>query len=138
MSDDAGKTLVGTWRLLSVHLDMADGDERVHLLGPNPTGQMIVTADQMVCILTDTGDGTSGEERQRTAPMFYAGKYRIEEGDKLVVRCDVAWNPAWIGTDQVRAFEIQGNRLAVRSGLLTHPVRPGRQGYGVIDWVREA
>jgi hypothetical protein len=134
-----GKSIIGTWRLHSIHLEIADSDERIDLLGPAPRGQAIITSDgQMVCILTSTADRAATVERPSASPLFYAGRYRIEDDDKLIVKCDVAWNPAWIGTEQVRFFAIRGDMLSVRSGLVAHPAFPGRQGYGVIDWLREA
>jgi hypothetical protein len=100
--------------------------------------QMIATVDgQMTCILTGTVDSAETAPRQSTTPLFYAGEYWIE-GDRVVIKCDVAWNAAWIGTEQVRFFAIQGDKLSVRSGLITHAAASGRQGYGVIEWLREA
>ena len=137
MNIDPSSALVGTWRLLSVHVEMADGGERVDLLGTNPVGRMIIAGDgQMICILT--GDnGSRAEQPQSAGPLFYAGKYRTENGDKVIVKCDVAWNPAWVGAEQVRFFKLQGDKLSIRSGLVTHPALAGQQGYGVIDWQRE-
>ena len=137
MNIDPSSALVGTWRLVSIHVELADGDGRVDLLGSNPIGRMIIAGDgQMICILTGA-DGSGGKEPQSTGPLFYAGRYWIENGDKIVVKCDVAWNPAWVGTEQVRVFKLQGDKLSIRSGLVTHPALAGQQGYGVIDWQRE-
>jgi hypothetical protein len=137
VNDDPSSALVGTWRLLSIHVEMADGNGRVDLLGPRPAGRMIIAGDgQMICILT-AGNAGETQEPRIAEPLYYAGRYRIEGGDKFVVKCDVAWNPAWIGTEQVRFFELRGDKLSVRSGLVAHPALAGRQGYGVIDWQRE-
>jgi hypothetical protein len=44
--------------------------------------------------------------------VAYTGKYRLE-GDKWITSVDVAWNPAWVGTEQSRNFKVEGNRLKV-------------------------
>jgi hypothetical protein len=47
--------------------------------------------------------------------MFaYTGKYRMD-GNRWITTVDVAWNPAWHGTEQVRSFELVGDRLTVTS-----------------------
>ena len=35
------------------------------------------------------------------------------DGDKWATNVDVAWNPEWVGTRQVRDFRIEGDRLVV-------------------------
>jgi len=46
--------------------------------------------------------------------IAYSGRYRVE-GNQWITSVDTAWNPAWNGTDQVRTFQIVGNRLMVTS-----------------------
>lgn len=41
MKADPVKALLGTWRLLSVQLEMADTKERFDLLGAQPSGRII-------------------------------------------------------------------------------------------------
>ena len=49
-----------------------------------------------------------------TTLIAYSGNYRVE-GNQWITSVDTAWNPAWDGTDQVRTFQIVGNRLMVTS-----------------------
>ena len=44
--------------------------------------------------------------------VAYTGTYRIE-GDTWTTKVDVAWNPEWVGTEQVRSFKLVGQRLQV-------------------------
>lgn len=47
--------------------------------------------------------------------MFaYSGSYKVD-GDSWTTEVDVAWNPAWRGTKQLRKFELSGDRLTVTS-----------------------
>ena len=65
-----------------------------------------------------TADGrkpaTTDAERAKLlgTVIAYTGMYRIEE-DKWITKVEVAWNPAWVGTEQKRPFTIEGNRLKV-------------------------
>ena len=44
--------------------------------------------------------------------IAYSGTYSVE-GDQWTTNVDVAWNPEWVGTKQVRNFKVDGERLAV-------------------------
>jgi len=44
--------------------------------------------------------------------IAYTGIYRVE-GDMWITKVDVAWNPEWIGTEQIRSFTVEGERLRV-------------------------
>jgi hypothetical protein len=43
-------------------------------------------------------------------PTGYSGVYSIE-GDTWTTRVEVASNPEWVGTNQVRNFRLEGDRL---------------------------
>ncbi|WP_211324682.1 lipocalin-like domain-containing protein [Orbus hercynius] len=44
--------------------------------------------------------------------FMLTGAYRIE-GDTWIRSVDVAWNPAWIGTEQTRQFKINDDTLQI-------------------------
>jgi hypothetical protein len=44
--------------------------------------------------------------------VAYTGTYRVE-GDKWITKVEVAWNPEWVGTEQVRSFKVENGRLQV-------------------------
>jgi Lipocalin-like domain len=69
--------------------------------------------------------------------MAYSGRFRIEGSDKFVTNVDVAWHPAWNGTEQVRSFHCNGDELSIRTDAGTHPMFPGKMGYGILTWRRE-
>src|SRR5712671_1062976 len=41
-----------------------------------------------------------------------SGRYTVE-GEKVVHHVDVSWNESWTGTDQVRFFKLEGDRLTI-------------------------
>jgi hypothetical protein len=134
--------LFGSWQLLSAQLEMADTKERLDLLGPSPVGRVIFTRNgRMATILTASGR-TAGVDVPSTAALFgsmmaYSGTFRFEEGAKVVLSCDTAWRPEWAGTEQVRFYEFNGDRLTLRTNRQTNPSHPGREVYGIIEWKRE-
>ena len=69
--------------------------------------------------------------------MFaYTGMYRLED-DKWVTKVDVSWNPARNGTDQVRFYKLDGDRLQVTSAWAPNPNLPGSPiTRGVLMWER--
>ena len=42
----------------------------------------------------------------------YSGTYRVE-GDRFITAVDVAWNLIWEGTEQVRQYRLEGDRMVL-------------------------
>lgn len=142
MNNDPSTALVGTWRLLSIQIEMADTKERVDLYGPHPMGRIIFTSSGRLISIATAGDRGEPTDQASTAKLFgsmmaYSGTYRVAEDDQAIFKLDLSWHPGWVGTEQVRFFKIEGDRLSIRTGLQTHPAHPGKQVYGVIEWERE-
>jgi hypothetical protein len=79
----------------------------------------------------------SDEDRGRIFRTMsaYSGLYRLE-GDKWITAVDVAWNPAWIGTDQVRFYNLAGDRLIVSTPWAPSPVFSGKTTRVFVTWTR--
>jgi hypothetical protein len=117
-ADDRDK-LLGIWKLVSWESEFQATGERGPIMGKNPTGYIIFTPEgQMMAVLTAEGRKPPSTDQDRADLMksvvAYSGIYRIE-GDKWITNVDVAWNPAWLGTEQVRFFKFEGNRLHIIS-----------------------
>jgi len=91
-----------------------DSDERDEPYGKNPLGHVVITEERLIAVIT-------GAERAMDATaqglfdsmMAYSGRYRMQGDDCFVTTVDSAWQPAWLGTDQVRHFKIEGEILSV-------------------------
>jgi hypothetical protein len=130
--------LLGLWRLVSAYREYLDSGETHELLGPAPTGFLLLApGGRMIALLTDTsresGDDPSSLFR---GLMGYSGRYHVED-DRFITDVDVAWHPDWLGTKQERFFRIEGDDLHIRSAEQIHPAFPGRVGRGVLRWKRE-
>jgi hypothetical protein len=109
--------VVGTWKLVSNDVVSQATGEKSPVMGENPTGYASFTADGRVYfVLTAEGrkPATTDQERAQLLKtvVAYTGTYRVEE-DKWTVKVDAAWNPEWVGTEQVRSFKIDRGRLQV-------------------------
>ena len=136
---DAQAKLVGTWKLVSFENEFQDGTPRRGMLGTNPTGYIIFTAEgRMMSIVEAEGrkvPQTDEESAVALRTLFaYTGIFHLE-GDKWTTKVDVAWNPAWNGTDQVRSFKLDGDRLEVTSAWGVS-VNLGKMTRGVVVWQR--
>jgi Lipocalin-like domain len=110
---------VGVWKLLSYQTEFQDGSPKRAMFGEHPTGYIIFTSEgRLMAVIEAEGRKTPSTDSDRAALLksliAYSGRYRIE-GNQWITSVDTAWNPAWDGTDQVRAFQIVGNRLTVTS-----------------------
>jgi hypothetical protein len=65
----------------------------------------------------------------------YTGMYRLE-GDKWITKVDVAWNPARVGTEQVRFFRFNGDQLQVISEWIPSTSGLGGMGRVINTWGR--
>ena len=140
IADDRAK-LVGIWKLLSFENEFQDGSPRHAVYGQNPTGYIILTAEcRMMAIIEGEGRKPAKTDEERAAllrTMFaYTGLYRLE-GDKWITKVDVSWNSAWNGTDQVRFYKLDGDRLQVTSIWQPSANLPGSPvTRGVLQWER--
>ncbi len=94
----------------------------------------------MWSIVTGEGREAPKTDEDRAAlfkSMFaYTGMYRVE-GDKVITKVDVSWNPAWVGKDQVRTFKIDGDRLQQISDWMPAVTKPERgMGRGIVTLER--
>jgi hypothetical protein len=106
----------GTWRLLAMEVEVQSTGEMRYPLGKNPTGYATFNDSRVWFVLTGEGRKPAKTAEEKAALfeslLAYSCKYRLE-GDKWITSVDVAWNPAWIGTEQSRTFKVEGNHLKV-------------------------
>jgi hypothetical protein len=141
LADD--NPLLGTWKLKSfVRQDVATGERRP-ALGEHPEGYLGYAPDGRMYALfvagsraVPAGDQPTDTERVQLhkSMVSYAGTYTIA-GDKVVHHIDIAWNNARLGSDQVRFFKIDGDRLTLTTERNKSPI-DGSEGFGVLEFER--
>ena len=124
MAGSGAEELYGTWRLLSARgRDVATG-EWTDFFGEFPEGYLSYARDgRMSAILamrerSRPADTTNVTDAERAA-LFdsfaaYAGTFTVD-GGQVTHHVDISWNEEWTGTDQVRYFRIEADRLHITS-----------------------
>jgi hypothetical protein len=136
-------SLLGTWKLKSFMREDVETGERRPALGEHPEGYIGYAPDGRMYALFVAGgrivpsgeQPTDAERAQLHKSMLaYAGTYTIT-GDKVVHHIDIAWNNARLGSDQVRYFKLDGDRLILTTERNKSPI-DGREGFGVLEFER--
>jgi hypothetical protein len=127
-ADSAG--VVGTWRLVSLEIEMQGTGQTEPPMGERPAGYAVFTQEGRAFFIL-TGElrepATNDEERAGllNTLVAYTGTYRVE-GDKWITKVEVAWNPEWVGSEQTRVFKLDGDRLKVMSPWRVMPNWPDK------------
>jgi hypothetical protein len=130
-------SLVGTWKLVELDIEFDDSHERAERLGANPVGYLVFTEERLITLMTArerTTDATAGELLD--SMIAYSGRYRLQGDDCFITTVDSAWQPAWIGSEQVRFFKMDGEMLSATSALREEP-KYSRRFRGVAIWRKD-
>ncbi len=138
--------LAGTYRLVSCEMYWSDGQVE-QPYGRNPEGLLVYTTGGYVSghlmrrhlPLLKTGARRASAADVREAFLGYLGYYGTYEvdADARTVTHHVlgSWHPNWVGTDQVRCFLVEGDRLKIE----TLPIPSGERSYVTrLHWQRQA
>jgi hypothetical protein len=140
-ASDVEQQLLGVWKLESFYTEFKTTDERKNIFGEKPNGYIIFTPEKrMMALLTAEGRKQPNTDEDRIAAFWsmaaYSGIYRVE-GDKWITKVDVAWTETWTGSDQIRFFKLEGDKLTVISTWAPSPSVPGNpESRGVLVWSR--
>ncbi len=105
--EDIGSKFLGTWKLVGVDREVADSGQKLDQ-GVVQTGFICYTSEpRMMVIIRRSTPGKPGQEI-----TSYAGPWRIE-GDAVIHSVEMATREPWVGTEQVRGFTFEGDRLTL-------------------------
>ncbi|MGX8007942.1 lipocalin-like domain-containing protein [Mesorhizobium sp. ORM8.1] len=124
--------LLGWWNITSFHAELEDTGECVDAFGVDPLGHLVISHDRMMSILTSRERADKDPAALFETMIAYSGSCRIEDDAKLVIKVDAAWHPAWVGSEQVRFFKVDGDTLSMTTAWQTHPKFPRRMARGVL------
>ena len=135
---DTSHPLVGTWKLVSFHVETEGSNEQQLWWDENPVGFVIFTNDGRMLALLTAGDRTASATADQLIRSMsaYSGRYRVE-GNRLSTIVDSAWLPAWVGTERPRTFKRDGDILLLITDFQEYPMFPGRRTRGVLMWRKE-
>jgi lipocalin-like protein len=140
LADDKDR-IVGTWKLVSVVYEDAQTKERTPVLGLHPKGYQIATPEgRWLALVTAEGRKVPRTDTERATALHtmisYTGRYRLENG-KVLTQVEAAWNEAWVGTEQVRAYRFEGDLLHLESPPMPHPNLAGKVVRVIVTWEKE-
>jgi hypothetical protein len=134
--------LVGSWRLVSVEATFTDTGERVATFGTAPNGRMVFTSASRITFLITKSERLPAEDDAARATLFnetiaYSGTVRLENPDILVTTVEISLFPEEVGTEKLRHFTVDGDRLVIRRPEQGSRVTKGRMAVSVLIWTRE-
>jgi hypothetical protein len=140
MRDDKDK-LVGTWKIVSAIMEDVETKEQKLVWGEHPNGYIVLTpSGRWIVVQTAEGRKVPETDADRTAAfrsmLSYSGRYHVEE-DKIIIKVDIAWDESWNGTDQVRFYRIEGDRLHIEAAPQPYANFGGKVMRGILIWARE-
>ena len=137
--------LIGSWKLLSAYGESTEGDRFVPY-GEEPLGMLIYTQEGTMSVTLmalgrpkfASGDiyNATPEELKAAFENFdaYCGTYTLEVGEnKVTHHLEASRFPNWEGSNQVRYFQLEGNKLS----LYTDPIASrGTTWILYLEWER--
>ena len=129
---DSRSPLVGTWRVTSLASVTADGGEITHPFDDQVAGYVQYSPGRHMVVFLSTANPkrpasaayTDAERAEIYKGIFgaYAGTYSVD-GNKVTHHIVASWRPDWIGGDQIRYFELNGNTLTLKTAPINSALR---------------
>ena len=141
--EDTNARLFGSWRLISFQLKVVGEEgEPKDIFGPNPIGRIIFSPEHRVVVFISRADRRPPTSETEAAALLssmtaYTGKFRLD-GNKFITQVDGAWNEVYKGSEQVRYFELIGDRLNIRTPEQQSGILIGKRTIATLVWEREA
>ncbi|MFO7963639.1 MAG: lipocalin-like domain-containing protein [Desulfobacterales bacterium] len=144
--DTIFKQFTGSWRLIASEF-RTSGGEVIHPLGDDALGRVIFSRSGFMSAQLmrkgrpgfaseDPSNGTFEEIKSAfEGYIAYYGPFELDlEKQRLITHVEGSLFPNWVGADQVRFFEFNGDRLTLK----TPPFAFGDEKFqGVLVWERE-
>jgi hypothetical protein len=138
---DEQQRLLGTWKVVSFFTEDVETKARNNVYGERPRGLINFAPDgRFYAVVTADGRNvpkTADDQAAAFRTMIaYSGKYRLD-GNKFISKVDVAWNEAWVGTEQMRFWRLDGRTLHIQSAPIPNPNDATKKVIGILIFERE-
>jgi hypothetical protein len=139
----SGDPIVGTWRLSSFTEENLETGAVSYPFGKKAKAIVIYTVDRHVATIFAAADREQPVAAQATeqeaidlyrSMIAFAGRYELI-GNRLIYHPEISWNEAWNGTTQERIFEINRDRLEVKSMPVVSTLSGARTVFSLV-WER--
>jgi hypothetical protein len=140
VADEKDK-LVGTWKLISAVSEDLSTSQKTNIYKGTPVGFITYGADgRVMTIIVDSprkkpaaNVATAAEAEALFRSMAaYAGTYTVK-GNQVIHVPEVSWNETWTGTDQIRDYKFDGERLLLATAPSPNPFT-GKMSVRILAW----
>jgi hypothetical protein len=123
---DISKSLVGTWRVTSYSRMTLDTNEVSRPFGENPIGYIQYSPGGHMIVFLSAGEMpkvnppfSDANQAAIYSKIFdaYAGTYSVD-GIKVTHHIVASWRPDWVGGDQIRFVDLNGDKLTIKTAPL--------------------
>jgi hypothetical protein len=144
-SADISKSLVGTWRVTSFSYLTLETNEVSHPFGEHPIGYVQFSPGGHVVQFLSAGEiikpSSPYSDADRAAihkGIFNAtaATYSVQ-GNKVTWHVIAAWRPEWVGGDQIRFVELDGNNKMTSKSAPIVSSLTGKQSVATTTYERE-
>ncbi len=125
------QAILGTWKLVSYVREELPSGAKSDVMGAHPSGYINYGRDgrMMVIIVGSNRNKPAGAvatpdeaEALIRSMLAYAGTYSIDSQAKTVTHhIDISWDQSRTGTDQVRSYKLEGDRVTLTTEPSTDP-----------------
>jgi hypothetical protein len=139
------QAILGTWKLLSYVREEFPSGAKSDVMGAHPSGYINYGREgRMIVIIVGSdrkkpaGAVATPDEAEAliTSMLAYAGTYSIDSQAKTVSHhVDISWDQSRTGTDQVRSYKLEGDRLTLTTAPSTDPAT-GKNTVRTLIWER--
>lgn len=139
------KEILGTWKLVAYVGEEVSSGAKSDVMGAHPSGYINYGSDgRMIVLIVGTDRkkpagavATPAEAEALIRSMLaYAGTYTIDSVKKTVTHhIDASWDQSRTGTDVVRTYKLEGERLTLTTELSTDPAS-GKKTVRTVVWER--
>jgi len=139
------QAILGTWKLVSYVREELPSGTKSDVMGAHPSGYINYGRDgrMMVIIVGSNRNKPAGAvatpdeaEALIRSMLAYAGTYSIDSQAKTVTHhIDISWDQSRTGTDQVRSYKLEGNRVTLTTEPSTDPAT-GNKTVRTLIWER--
>jgi hypothetical protein len=139
------QAILGTWKLVSYVRQEPSSGAKSDVMGAHPSGYLNYGRDGRMIVLIVGSDrnkpvgavATPDEAEALIRSMLaYAGTYSIDSQAKTVTHhIDISWDQSRTGTDQVRSYKLEGDRVTLTTEPSTDPAT-GKKTVRTLIWER--
>jgi Lipocalin-like domain len=136
-STDNNSTIVGTWQLTEYSQLLLDTKEVIRPFGDHPVGYIqyslgghmlvFLTSGQLKRPASTTYTDAERAEIHKGIINGYVGTYSVE-GNKVIHHVLTSSRPEFVGSDQIRYFEVNGKTLIIK----TAPIKAVQSGQDIV------